>query len=160
MKLYCWNIAKSTWTTFVLYVHIVIPCLLVRAVTYLKFIVWRNIRLFSWRDKIWFFSIVVRGIWFAFCFTLNTFTFILYALLLISLLGKGLWWSFQTDSFFIWGTKKVIACCFRQKVNLHRKDFMGIGLSRLNMALLEKWPSYSGGCLSRFDCIWCKLKWR
>ena len=74
MKLYSWNMAKSTWTTFVLYVHIVIPCLLVRAVTYLKFIVWRNIRLFSWRDKIWFFSIVVRGIWFAFCFTLNTFT--------------------------------------------------------------------------------------
>ena len=137
MKLYSWNIAKSTWTTFVLYVHIVIPCLLVRAVTYLKFIVWRNIRLFSWRDKI-FFSIAVRGICFAFFFTLNTFTsktsnlqlpfqaeggkgceswcaitfcqkkkyqqhfyFILYALLLISLLRKGLRWSFQTDSFFI-----------------------------------------------------------
>ena len=34
--------------------------------------------------------------------------------------------------------KKVIACCFRQKVNLHRKDLMGIGLGRLNIGSLGK----------------------
>ena len=43
------------------YFPIVIPCLLERMVTYfsvytkLEVIVWRNARLCSWRDKIWFF---------------------------------------------------------------------------------------------------------
>ena len=56
----CENLPKSTWMAFVLPFPIVIPCLREHVVTYisgcakLEVIVWRNIRLLSWRDKIWF----------------------------------------------------------------------------------------------------------
>ena len=37
-------------------------------------IAWRNMSLFSWRDKIWFFSIAAYSICFVFYFKLNIFT--------------------------------------------------------------------------------------
>ena len=53
--------AWSHWIVFVLHFPTVIPCVLKRVVTCLnvygklEVMVWRNMRLFSWRDKIWFF---------------------------------------------------------------------------------------------------------
>ena len=57
----CENMPKSAWMGFVLHFPFVIPCLPEHVVTHisrcakLEVTVWRNIRLFSWRDKIWFF---------------------------------------------------------------------------------------------------------
>ena len=46
----------ATLMDFALHVFVGIRCLLERGVTCLsKVFVWRNIRLFSWTDKIWFF---------------------------------------------------------------------------------------------------------
>ena len=38
-----------------------------------KFIIWRNMKLFSWRDKIDFFSVLDESIWFCFLFYTNDF---------------------------------------------------------------------------------------
>ena len=55
--------------------------------------------------------------------------------------------------FFIWGTKKVAAGHNRQGVILKSNNCMGIDLGGLNMGcLIDKWLSYGGGCISRFDC--------
>ena len=55
--------------------------------------------------------------------------------------------------FFIWGTKKVAAGRNRQGVILKSNNCMGIGLGGLNIGcLIDKWLSYGGGCISRFDC--------
>ena len=58
----CVNMPKSAWIAFVLYIPIVIPCLFEGVVTYfnvftkLELLVWMKMRLFSWRDTIWFSS--------------------------------------------------------------------------------------------------------
>ena len=65
------NMPKSAWIAFVLYFPIVIPCLLEGVVTYfnvftkLEVLVWMKMRLFSWRDTIWF-SSCKYFIWFLF----------------------------------------------------------------------------------------------
>ena len=72
--------ASGLYYSLVLYLHD-IPCgyITLHVFTYLKVyvrlevIVWRNIRLFSWRGKIWLFYIAV-GYSFVFCFRLNVFT--------------------------------------------------------------------------------------
>ena len=67
----CTNMPKSAWVAFVLYFPIVIPCLLERVVTYfnvytkLEVLVWKKMRLFSWRHTIWFNS-WMYFIWFLF----------------------------------------------------------------------------------------------
>ena len=67
----CVNMPKSAWIAFVLYFPIVIPCLLEGVVTYfnvftkLEVLVWMKMRLFSWRDTIWF-SSCKYFIWFLF----------------------------------------------------------------------------------------------
>ena len=72
----CLNLPE--WLLF--YFPIVILCLFEYVIIYfnvytkLEVIVWRNKKLFSWRDKIWFFSVKARSIWFVFCFRLNIFT--------------------------------------------------------------------------------------
>ena len=54
------NMPKSAWIAFVLYFPIVVPCLLEGMVTYfnvltsLEVLVWIKMRLFSWRETIWF----------------------------------------------------------------------------------------------------------
>ena len=54
----CLNLSEP-WMAFVLYFPFVVPCLLERIVTYFKVytklqvLVWRKMRLFSWRHKIW-----------------------------------------------------------------------------------------------------------
>ena len=65
------NMPKSAWIAFVLYFPIVIPCLLKGVNTYfnvftkLEVLVWMKMRLFSWRDTIWF-SSCKYFIWFLF----------------------------------------------------------------------------------------------
>ena len=60
----CLNLPEWQWLLFEF--CIVIPCLLERVVTYfniytkLEVIVWMNTRLFSWRDKIWFFPLCLE----------------------------------------------------------------------------------------------------
>ena len=67
----CVNKPKSASIAFVLYSPIVIPCLLEGVVTYfyvftkLEVLVWMKMRLFSWRDTIWF-SSCKYFIWFLF----------------------------------------------------------------------------------------------
>ena len=57
----CVNMPKSAWMGFVLYFPIVIPCLLQYVETYfnvyrkLEVLVWKKMKLVSWRQKIWFF---------------------------------------------------------------------------------------------------------
>ena len=76
----CVNVPKSAWMTFVLHFPIVIFCLYKTVVNYfnvymkLEVIVWRNMRLVSWRDKIWFFLVVAWSICFILWFRLNIFT--------------------------------------------------------------------------------------
>ena len=68
----CGNMPTSAWLDLALHFPIVILCLLERVFTYfnvytkLDVIVWRNMSLFSLRDKIWYFSIVAESIWFVF----------------------------------------------------------------------------------------------
>ena len=67
----CVNMPKSAWIAFVLYFPIVIPCLLEGVNTYfnvftkLEVLVWMKMRLFSWRNTIWF-SSCKYFIWFLF----------------------------------------------------------------------------------------------
>ena len=67
----CVNMPKSARIVFVLYFPIAIPCLLEGVVTYfnvftkLEVLVWMKMRLFSWRDTIWF-SSCKYFIWFLF----------------------------------------------------------------------------------------------
>ena len=73
----CVNMPKYAWMAFVLHFPIVIPCLIKRVVSHfnahmkLDVIVWRNMSLFSWRNKTWFFSIAAGYIWLVFCFRLK-----------------------------------------------------------------------------------------
>ena len=77
----CINIPKSDWMAFVLHFpYGYITSQVVTAVTYLNVYrrlevkVWRNMRLFSSRDKIWFFLLQLEVFHiFCFCFRLNTF---------------------------------------------------------------------------------------
>ena len=48
----CRNMPKSVWMVSVFHVSFLIPSLLLILT---KFIVWRNMRLLSWRKKTWFF---------------------------------------------------------------------------------------------------------
>ena len=100
---------------------IVISCLLERVTTYfsvyakLEVIVWKNMRLFTWRDKIWFFSIVTGSIWFDFCFKLNTFTSRISNLLLpFGTEGRGLW----ILIYLLWISKSSYRRCSIKKVFL------------------------------------------
>ena len=66
---------NSTWMSFVLLVAIVIPGLLEYVVTYFNEVYTGTMDFFSWRNKIWFFLLVARSIWFAFLFQTKYFTF-------------------------------------------------------------------------------------
>ena len=78
------NMPNSAWMVFASHFPNLISSLLERVLTYSnvdtkleKIIIWRNIRLFSWRDKI-----VPRSTWFVFCFILYIFTSKISSLLL------------------------------------------------------------------------------
>ena len=58
---------SSTWARGYLFEH------LQEARARTIWLVWRNMRLFSWGDKIWFFSITAGSISFASCFRINIF---------------------------------------------------------------------------------------
>ena len=42
------------------------------------------------------------------------------------------------EVYFIWGTKKVVACCIRQVVVLYSNDYMVTGLGRLSIGHLRR----------------------
>ena len=145
----------------------------------MDFMVQRNMR-FTWKEKIYFFSIVARGIWFAFCFRVNTFTSKISNLLLpIGAIGarrhecgckriKIIWEMFDF-SFLCWS--KVCGGCFRQVffslggqkrwllatldrwLSYIRVIVWELGWADSALGVLDEWASYRGGCLSRFECI-------
>ena len=61
--------------------------------------------------------------------------------------------------FFIWGTKKVVAGHIRQVVALDRQSSYTVtavwefAWADSALVVLDKWSSYRGGCLNKFDCI-------
>ena len=55
--------------------------------------------------------------------------------------------------FFIWETKKVVAGCVRQVVSYTVMIVWEFAWVDSALVILDKWSSYKGGHLSRFDCI-------
>ena len=53
--------------------------------------------------------------------------------------------------FFHLGGKKVVTGRVGQVVVLYSNNFMGIGLGRLSIGLLDEWLSYRGRCLCSYS---------
>ena len=72
----CGNIPKSTWMAFVLQspLQSLVYLNMCNVLILQKFIVWRNIRLFPWRNKIWFFLWYPKVFDLLLGFRLNIFT--------------------------------------------------------------------------------------
>ena len=54
--------------------------------------------------------------------------------------------------FSFWKTKKVVTGRVRQMVVLYINNCMGIRLADSALVIVDKWLSYRGGPLNRFDC--------
>ena len=76
-----------------------------------KFIIWRNMKLFSWRDKIDFFSVLDESIWFCFLFYTNDFhTRLKMSSYICELRVWGLWILISKFQYFNFNWTNNILC--------------------------------------------------